>query len=65
MNPKIEILYDGQDLCVVVDGLKIAKRGRANTPEAGKWVTLVQGWTVTSPADHSEITVEHDGRRVH
>lgn len=64
-KPKeVEIVSDGQDMFAVADGVRIAKRGRPGTPEAGTWVTLVAGWTVTgSPEDDEMIT--HDGGRVH
>jgi hypothetical protein len=66
-KPKeIEIVSDGRDMFAVVDGVRIAKRGRPGTPEAGTWVTLVAGWTVTGggPED-DEILITHDGGRVH
>jgi hypothetical protein len=66
-KPKeIEILSDGRDMFAVVDGVRIAKRGRPGTPEAGTWVTLMAGWTVTGggPED-DEILITHDGGRVH
>jgi hypothetical protein len=37
---------------------KVAKR------EAGIWISLKPGWTVTS-SDHSEIEIVHDGRVIH
>jgi hypothetical protein len=50
---------------VVVDGVRVAKRGHPGTPEAGTWISMVPGWTVTSNEDHSEIEITHDGSRVH
>jgi hypothetical protein len=63
MGVKIE--SDGRDIFVVVDGIKIARRGYPDTPEAGTWVTLVEGWTVTSDDDHDTIEIQHDGRHIH
>jgi hypothetical protein len=63
--PELKIACTGKDIFVFLDGVKIAKRGRPNTPEAGTWVSLKQGYTVTSSSDHSEIYVDHDGVRVH
>jgi len=43
----IEVIGDGNDIYVVVDGQRIAKRGRPRTPQAGTWVSLQPGWTVS------------------
>ena len=65
-KPKeFKIESDGRDLYVVVDGVRVAKRGHPGTPEAGTWISLAPGWTVTSNEDHSEIEITHDGSRVH
>jgi hypothetical protein len=47
---EVEIVSDGRDMFALVDGVRIAKRGRPGTPEAGTWVTLAAGWTVTDAA---------------
>jgi hypothetical protein len=39
----------------VVGGVKIAKRGHAGTPEAGTWISLKAGWTVTENDDEIEV----------
>jgi hypothetical protein len=63
-KPKnIEVVGDSDDIFVVVDGVKIAKRGHPGTPEAGTWVSLRPGWTVTS--NESEIEISHDGTPIH
>jgi hypothetical protein len=62
MNTSIE--STGRDIFVVVDGVRIARRGRPGTPEAGTWVSLESGWTVTSNDDHSEMEIIRD-MRVH
>jgi hypothetical protein len=68
-KPKeVEIVSDGRDMFAVVDGVRIAKRGRPGTREAGTWVTLVAGWTVTDggpETEDDEILIAHDGGRVH
>jgi hypothetical protein len=38
MNAKCEIVPDGDDLFVIIDGGRIAKRGRPGTPQAKTWV---------------------------
>ena len=37
---------DGKDAFVVYNGVRIAKRGQPNTPEAGTWVSLEPGFRV-------------------
>ena len=57
---EVQVGSDGKDIYVYVQGLPIAKRGHPNTPEARTWICLIPGYTVTSPDDHSAITVEID-----
>jgi hypothetical protein len=59
--PTIEIESDGIDIFVVFDGVKIAKRGHPNTPQACTWVPLEAGYAVYSNHDHSQITIEKNG----
>jgi hypothetical protein len=53
------------DVTVQNDGnLRIAKRGRPGTPQAGTWISLEPGWRVTGGPD--EIMIERDDDvRVH
>jgi hypothetical protein len=44
--PTVEMISDGDDLFVVVNGVKVAKRGRPGTAQANTWVSLGPGWTV-------------------
>jgi hypothetical protein len=39
--PKTEMASDGRDIFIVIDGVRVAKRGRSSTAEASTWVTLV------------------------
>lgn len=52
-----ELKSDGDDIFVVFNGTRIAKRGRPDTSEAMTWVMLRPGWTVTSSPDHKKIVV--------
>jgi hypothetical protein len=61
---KIEIKSDGQDIFVVVDNVKVAKRGRPDTPQAKMWISLQPGWQVFDSTTSSEIVIEHNGIRV-
>jgi hypothetical protein len=63
-HPQAAIESDGADLFVVFDGVRIAKRGHPNTPQARTWVALEPGFKVYSNHDHSTITVEKDGVRI-
>jgi hypothetical protein len=49
---------------VIVDGVKIAKRGHPGTPQAKTWISLQPGWVVLDSTTPSEIVIEHDGIRV-
>jgi DNA-dependent RNA polymerase len=65
-GPTIEMEEDGGDMFVIVSGVPVAKRSKTGTPEAGTWVSLEPGWTVTSVQHHdrTEISIAYDGRPV-
>ena len=50
---------DGEDIFIVADDLKIAKRGHAGTPQAKTWVSLESGWIVRDSADGGSIEIEY------
>jgi hypothetical protein len=60
-----KIEFDGQDVFVIFDNKRVARRGRPGTPQAGTWVSLEPGFAVHSNEDHSVITIERNGVRVH
>jgi hypothetical protein len=62
--PTAAIEADGENLFVVFDGVRIAKRGHPDTPQARTWIPLEPGYAVYSNHDHSEIAVEKNGVRV-
>ena len=62
---KAEILFEGNEVFVVADGVKIAKRGHPGTPQAKTWVSLEPGWHVRDCDGGREIEVERHGVRVH
>jgi hypothetical protein len=47
-----EIEFTGEDLFIIFDGKRIAKRGDDKT-----WIPLEPGYAVYSPSDHSTITI--------
>jgi hypothetical protein len=57
----IEIVSDGDDLFVLADGVKIAKRP-PGTAQARTWVSLEPGWRVLDQG--GALVVEHNGVRV-
>jgi hypothetical protein len=61
--PSAEMMSDGNDLYIVADGVKIAKRGRAGTPQARTWISLEPGWRVLDQADGG-VVIERDGESV-
>ena len=54
--PKTEMESDGRDIFIVIDGVRVAKRGRSSTAEASTWVTLVPGWGIRDAVDGLVIT---------
>jgi len=50
---------DGEDIFIVVDGLKIAKRGHPETTQAKTWVSLEPGYIVRDGGDGTSIEVEY------
>jgi hypothetical protein len=55
-----KIESDGRDLFVIFNGVKIAKRGQPDTPQAGQWVSLEPGYTVYGGTG-DELVIEHNG----
>ena len=50
---------DGEDIFIVADGLKIAKRGHRETPQAKTWISLEPGYIVREREDGASIEVEY------
>jgi hypothetical protein len=48
-----------RDMFLMVDGLKIARRGYPDTPEAGTWVPIEPGWEVKDVLGGDEIWVRY------
>ena len=55
--PSLEIQFDGTDLYVVFNGVRIAKRGAKGTPQARTWVSLEPGYRVLDRWDISSSTM--------
>jgi hypothetical protein len=56
----VTMVNDGHDIFVEVNGVKIAKRGKPGTAQAGAWISLEPGWTVSDSGMHS-LEIAHDG----
>jgi hypothetical protein len=62
-NDEVEIKMEGTDMFVVVNGVKIARRGPKGTPQAKTWISLEPGWRVLD-GPHATIAVEYAPPRV-
>jgi hypothetical protein len=60
----LAIVGDGDDVFIVLNGVLIAKRGHAGTPQAGRWISLEPEWSVVAFGD-TELTVMFENVRIH
>jgi archaellum component FlaG (FlaF/FlaG flagellin family) len=56
---------DNDDIFVLVDGVKIAKRGPPNTAQANTWIMLEPGWIVRDVKHGNTIEVRFEGATIH
>jgi hypothetical protein len=52
----ISLVKNGKDFFVVIDGVRIARRGYPGTPQAGTWVSIEPGWEVVGGPDSFSVT---------
>jgi hypothetical protein len=64
-DPVCELHNDGKDVFVLVDGVKIARRGPPNTAQAKTWIVLEPGWIVRDVDHGNAIEVRFEGATVH
>jgi hypothetical protein len=65
-EPICELLRDDEDnVFVLVDGMKIAKRGLPDTAHAMTWIMLEPGWIVRDVDHGNAIEVRFEGARIH
>jgi hypothetical protein len=62
---EVEVVSDGKDVFVVVDGVKVARRGYPGTPQAGTWVSIEPGWEVVDGKGMKTIGIRYNGAEVH
>jgi hypothetical protein len=68
MTVVMKVETDPDALFIVLDGIKIAKRGEPGSPQAKTWVSLEPDWKVFDGPDNGDedsILIEHHGVRVH
>src|SRR5215831_11400685 len=53
---------DGRDAFVVYNGVRIAKRGQPNTPEAGTWVALEPGFRIFDKSYPAQLSLNATAR---
>jgi hypothetical protein len=65
-NEVITLERDEGHTFLLVDGVRVAKRGHPTTPQAGIWISLEPGWYVTvGPPPDDEIEVTYYGKQIH
>jgi hypothetical protein len=58
-------LDENNDIVVLVEGMKIAKRGLPDTPQAETWIMLEPGWTVRDVNEGQAIEVSYERAPIH
>jgi hypothetical protein len=53
---------ENDDVFVLVGGMKIAKRGLPDTPQANTWIMLEPGWFVRDVKGGKAIEVSYEAR---
>lgn len=53
---------DGIKALVVYNGVRIAKRGDPNSPQAGTWISLEPGYRVFDKDYPAKLVVECEGK---
>ena len=61
----VSIISDGEDIFIIADGMKIAKRGHPGTPQAKTWISLEPGWIMRATWPSPGLEREHKRARVH
>ena len=64
-EPICELHNDGENIFVLIDGVKIAKRGLPGTAHAHTWIMLEPGWFVRDVNGGKAIEVSYEHSRMH
>jgi hypothetical protein len=59
----IRVENAGKARFIMVDGLRVARRGSSGSPQAGTWVPIEPGWEVMDSDEG--ILIRHHGVWVH
>jgi hypothetical protein len=60
---KAKIEKTNKSVFVVVDGVRVARRGYPDSQQAGTWVSIEPGWEALDSAEG--ILIRHNGVWVH
>jgi hypothetical protein len=55
----------GDELFVMVDGVKIAMRAKRGTGRGGSWIAIEPGWSVLELDDGDALQVSDNGAAIH
>jgi hypothetical protein len=64
-KPPVDIKEIGDEVFVLVDGVKIAMRGAPDSVQAGTWVPIEPGWSVVALDDGDAIEISYNGTQIH
>jgi hypothetical protein len=64
-KPPVEIKEIGDEVFVLVDGVKIAMRGAPDSAHAGTWMAIEPGWTVLELSDGDTLQISYNGVAIH
>jgi hypothetical protein len=64
-RPPVEVKEIGDELFVMVDGVKIAMRGKPDTAHAGIWIAIEPGWSVLELDDGDTLQISYNGVAIH
>ena len=65
IGPNCWAIRTDEDLFIVYEGVKIARRGYDGAPDEGTWVSLQPGWEVRDVEDLEALEIHYDGDRMH
>jgi hypothetical protein len=63
MTSNLKIVFTGADVFVLMKGVKIAKRGYPDTPQAGTWIAMEPGYSVSGGIE-DDLVIEYSDDRV-
>ena len=64
-KPPVEIKEIGDEVFVLVDGVKIAMRGTPDSVHASSWIAIEPGWTVLEFDDGDTLQISYNGVTIH